>query len=77
MLADLRHDQRTNFHSLSSALAASLEPVQQSELHRVTLKTRLRGENETLSDLAQDINRLVRLAYPSVTVDVREQLAKD
>ena len=77
VLADLRHDQRTNFCSLSSALAARFEPVQQSELHRVTLKTRLRCENETLSELAQDVNRLVRLAYPSTTVDVREQLSKD
>ena len=76
VLADLRHNQRTNFCSLSSALAARFEPVQQSELHRVTLKTRLRCENETLS-LAQDVNRLVRLAYPSATVDVREQLSKD
>ena len=77
VLADLRHDQRTKFHSLSSALAARFEPVQQSELHRVTLKTRLRHGNETLPELAQDINRLVRLAYPEATVDVREQLAKD
>ena len=77
VLADLRHDQRTNFRSLSSALAARFEPVQQSELHRVTLKTRLRHDNETLPELAQDINRLVRLAYPRATVDVREQLAKD
>ena len=77
VLADLRQDQRTNFCSLSSALAARFEPVQQSELHRVTLKTRLRCENETLSELAQDVNRLVRLAYPSATVDVREQLSKD
>ena len=77
VLADLRHDQRTNFCSLSSALAARFEPVQQSELHRVTLKTRLRCKNETLSELAQDVNRLVRLAYPSATVDVREHLSKD
>ena len=77
VLADLRHDQRTNFHSLSSALAARFEPVQQSELHRVTLKTRLRRDNETLPELAQDINKLVRLAYPRATVGVREQLAKD
>ena len=77
VLADLRQDQRTNFCSLSSVLAARFEPVQQSELHRVTLKTRLRCENETLSELAQDVNRLVRLAYPSATVDLREQLSKD
>ena len=77
VLADLRQDQRTNFSSLSEALAARFEPVQESELHRVTLKTRLRCKNETLSELAQDVNRLVRLAYPSATVDVREQLSKD
>ena len=77
MLAILRQDQRTNFCSLSSALAARFEPVQQSELHRVTLKTRLRRENETLSELAQDVNRLVRLAYPAATNNVREQLSKD
>ena len=77
VLADLRQVQRTNFCSLSSALAARFEPVQQSELHRVTLKTRLRCENETLTELAQDVNRLVRLAYPSTSVDVREQFSKD
>ena len=43
----------------------------------MTLKTRLRHNNETLPELVQDINRLVRLAYPSATIDVREQLAKD
>ena len=77
MLTDLRQDQRTIFYSLSSALATRFEPVQQSELHRVTFKTRLHCENETLSELAQDVNRLVLLAYPTATVDVREQLSKD
>ena len=50
VLTDLRQDERTNFRILTSALAARFEPVQQSELHRVTLKTRLRRENETLPD---------------------------
>ena len=77
MLADLRQDQTTNFHVLTSALAARFEPVQQSELHCVTLKTRLRRENETLPELAQDVNRLIRLAYSSASVDLREQLAKN
>ena len=77
VLADLRQDERTNFRVLTSALAARFEPVQQSELHRVTLKTRLRRENETLPELAQDVNRLIRLAYPSASIDVREQLVKD
>ena len=77
VLADLRQEQRTNFRALTSALAARFEPVQQSELHRATLKTRLQRENETLPELAQDVNRLVRLAYPSASVEIREKLAKD
>ena len=72
VLADLRQDQRTNFTSLTSALAARFEPVQQSELHRVKLKTRVRREGETLPELAQDVNKLIRLAYPSATADIYE-----
>ena len=77
VLADLRQEQRMNFTSLTSALAAKFEPVQQSELHCVKLKTRVRREGETLPELAQDANKLIRLAYPSTSADIREQLSKD
>ena len=77
VLADLRQVQRTNFTSLTSALAARFEPVQQSELHRVKLKIRVRRKGETLPELAQDVKKLIRLAYPSATADIREQLSKD
>ena len=77
VLADLRQDQRTNFTSLISALAARFEPVQQSELHHVKLKTPVRREGETLPELAQDVNKLIRLAYPSATAGIREQLSRD
>ena len=62
VLADLRQVQRTNFTSLTSALAARFEPVQQSELHRVKLKIRVRRKGETLPELAQDVKKLIRLA---------------
>ena len=77
MLTDLTQKSMMNFPALTSALSAKFEPVQQSELHRVTLKSRLRTENETLPELAQDVNRLVRLAFSSATIDVREELSKD
>ena len=77
VLGDLSQEQRTNFISLTSALAARFEPVQQSELYRAKLKSRVRRKGEPIVELAQDIRKLIRLAYPSATAEVREQLSKD
>ena len=77
VLSDLSQEQRTNFNSLVSALAARFEPVQQSELYRAKIKSRVRRKGEPIVELAQDIRKLIRLAYPSATTEVREQLSKD
>ena len=77
VLGDLTRTQRTNFDSLTSALAARFEPVQQSELYRAKIKSRLRRKGEPKVELAQDVRKLIRLAYPSATSEVREQLSKD
>ena len=77
VFADLNQDQRTNFAFLTSALAARFEPVQQSELYRAKIKSRVRRKGEPIVELAQDIRKLIRLAYPSASADVREQLSKD
>ena len=77
VLSDLSQEQRTNFDSLVSALAARFEPVQQSELYRAKIKSRIRHKGEPIVELAQDIRKLIRLAYPSATTEVREQLSKD
>ena len=65
VLSDLSQEQRTNFNSLVSALAARFEPVQQSELYRAKIKSRIRRKGEPIVELAQDIRKLIRLAYPS------------
>lgn len=77
VLGDLTQDQRTHFAALTSALAARFEPVQQSELYRAKIKSRIRRKGEPIVELAQDIRKLIRLAYPSANADVREQLSKD
>ena len=77
VLGDLNQEQRTHFTTLTSALAARFEPVQQSELYRAKIKSRVRRRAEPIVELAQDIRKLIRLAYPSATADVREQLSKD
>jgi hypothetical protein len=39
------------------------------------IDARIRKKGETLPELAQDIKRLVRLAYPNAPVEVRDSLA--
>ena len=56
---------------------AWFEPTNQSELHLAQMKTRLRKKSETIQELAQDIKRTVRMAYPNASMEIREQLCKD
>ena len=44
---------------------------------RRKLKQRFRKRDEPLTELAQDINRLTRMAYPSADQGLRDTLAKD
>ena len=41
------------------------------------MKSRIRRENEPLPQLAQDIRRLVRDVNPGVSLEIRENMAKD
>ena len=47
------------------------------ELYRSQLNNRVRGKEETLPELAQAIQRLVRQAFPDAPLSVREVLEKD
>ena len=77
VLADLDISHRRHYPSLVEALKARFEPENQIQLHRAKLKSRIRRENESLSQLAQDIRRLVRDANPGVPLEIRENMAKD
>ena len=46
-------------------------------MNRATLQNRIRRRDGSLPELAGDIERLVRLAYPSGTPEMLEALAKD
>ena len=59
VLSDLSHTQRTDFMSLTAALAARFEPIQQTESYRAKIKSRLRRKNEPIVELAQDVRKLV------------------
>ncbi|VDI66202.1 Hypothetical predicted protein, partial [Mytilus galloprovincialis] len=77
ILTDLRPEMRTNFVRLTAALASRFQPENQAEMYRAQMKSRIRGRTEQIPVLGQDIKRLVRLAYPSAPMEVREYLARD
>ncbi|CAG2188296.1 unnamed protein product [Mytilus edulis] len=68
---------RTNFVRLTTALASRFQPENQAEMYRAQMKSKIRGRTEQIPVLGQDIKRLVRLAYPSAPMEVRDYLARD
>ena len=77
VLTNLPPGQRQNYASLTSALQARFGTAHQTELNRMKLKGRTHRREETLPELAEDVERLVRLAYPDATEPMVEVLAKD
>ena len=69
ILSDLRPEQRRSYDHLVSVLTARFEPINQTELYRAQIKGRLRKKSENVQELAQDIKRLVRRAYPQASSD--------
>lgn len=80
-MAVLNSLSRTNlydYNALVSALDTRFGTAHQTELYRATLKTRIRGREESLPALAEDVERLTRLAYPDATAQpMWDLLAKD
>ena len=77
VLADLSPEQLNSYQELVKALLARFEPENQSEAFRARLKGRVRKATEPLTELSQEIKRLVRKAYPEATPDIKEVMARD
>ncbi|CAG2195694.1 unnamed protein product [Mytilus edulis] len=77
ILTNLKPEMRTNFVQLTAALASRFQPENQAEMYRSQMKSKIRGRTEQIPVLGQDIKRLVRLAYPSAPMEVRDYLARD
>ncbi|MEW8544990.1 MAG: hypothetical protein AB2693_15805 [Candidatus Thiodiazotropha sp.] len=77
LLSDMGPDVRYNYDQLVSTLTNRFEPENQCEIYKAQVKQRLRRKDEPLPELAQDIKRLMRMAYPSAVLDLRDTLAKD
>ncbi|CAB4037020.1 Retrovirus-related Pol poly from transposon 412 [Paramuricea clavata] len=77
VLSNLPSESRVHYPSLLAALESRFGNKRQSELHRMKLRNRVRRRDETLPELAEDIERLARLAYPEAPTEVLETLTKD
>jgi len=77
VLTNLPPEQRLSYAALTTALETRFGTTHQVELNRMRLKSRMRRREEGLAELAGDIERLVRLAYPDATEPMVEVLAKD
>ena len=77
ILTNLPPGQRSEYRSLLSALDNRFGTAHQTELNRVKLRNRTRRREESLPELAEDIECLSRLAYPDAAPGMLDVLAKD
>lgn len=76
-LSDLTPGMKHDYDRLVKALTDRFEPENQCELYKAQIKQRIRKRDEPLTELAQDIKRLTRMAYPSAFLELRDTLSKD
>ena len=77
LLGDLPSDTRQDYKELVAALESRFGSAHYQELHRSKFKSRLRRRDESLQELAEDFERLARLAYPSAPEEMNYLLAKE
>ena len=77
ILGHLTTAQRTSYHEVSEALRRRFGHLQQAEVHRAHLKERVRGKGESLTQLAQEVESLVRRSYPTAQEETVDLLARD
>ena len=77
VLGHLSPKQRASYQCVVEGLQRKFGQQYQAEVYRARLKGRLRGRGEPLPELAQDVESLVRRAYPTAPEDMVDVLASD
>ncbi|UYV64103.1 OVOL1 [Cordylochernes scorpioides] len=67
---------RLDFNALIDALESRYGEEHYQKLHLVRFKNRLQDKKESLQDLAHDIRRLARLAYPTCPPEIQDFMAQ-
>jgi hypothetical protein len=77
VLNDMVPEERYCYEKLDGALCERYGTDDQAELFKAKLRGRVKSKDESLQELAHDIRRLVRLAYPKVAMSTHDDLTKD
>ena len=77
VLTNISEDHRGDYDVLIAALDKRFGSAHRAELNRVKLRGRVRKREETLPELAEEVEHLARLAYLDAAVETVEILAKD
>ena len=77
VLTNLPAGKRCDYKALTSALQNRFGSGHQAELNRAKFRGRYRQRDEILPALAEDVERLARLAYPDAEESMIVTLAKD
>ena len=77
ILTDVDPVHRQDYGRLVKALLTRFEPENQTEIFRAQLKSRLRKRSEDLGELAQEIKKLARKAYPGEECGMRDTITRD
>ena len=77
ILGELELQERIHYPTLKSALCDRYEAENQCQVFRAQLKGRVRKNDESLSELAHEIGKLVRKGYTELSPSMRDTIAKD
>ena len=77
VLTSLPPEHHHDYQALTAALEIWFGAKHQVELNQMKLRTRTHKRGEGLPELAEDIERLTRLAYPDAPASMIEALARD
>lgn len=77
VVRNLATETRQDYRALVAVLESRFGAAHQQEFHCTKFKSRLRRREESLQELAEDIEHLTRLAYPLAPEDIKDLLAKE
>ena len=77
VLGAIPADRRTDYAALVSALETRFGSAVQKELSRVKLRNRRRQRGEPLAEMADEVERLARLAYNDAPIATQDTHAKE
>lgn len=75
--ATLPNNVRRDWALLTQQLTNRFAPANREALHKASFKARRQGSNESFPELADELRRLVALAYPAAAHALRQELARD